>query len=128
MNTISIIGLPRKWWFQIPISKIPIICKTLAISSGFLYIWKTQKSVEQSIFKLIARINKTLLPSFTKQRLDLAKASKFQLAIIGWRYFITIKALGEWCSYEFSDIWLPSLGTLTGQSKIPEYELGDFLR
>jgi len=44
--------------------------------------------VKQSIFKLIARINKALLPSFTKQRLDLAKASKFQLAIIGWRYFV----------------------------------------
>jgi hypothetical protein len=51
--------------------------------------------VKQSIFKGIARINKILLPSFTKQRLDLGRASKFQLAIIGWRYYVTTKALGD---------------------------------
>ncbi|WP_339338124.1 MULTISPECIES: SsrA-binding protein [unclassified Croceitalea] len=39
-------------------------------------------------------MNKIILPSFTKKGLDLAKASKFQLAIIGWRYFVTTKALG----------------------------------
>jgi len=48
----------------------------------------------QSFYKALARINKLVLPSFTKKRLDLAKASKFQLAIIGWRYFVTTKALG----------------------------------
>jgi len=51
-------------------------------------------AVEKSFFKVLAKINKVLLPSFTKKRLDLAKASKFQLAIIGWRYFVTTKALG----------------------------------
>lgn len=48
----------------------------------------------QSFFKLLAKINKAILPSYTKKRLDLAKASKFQLALIGWRYYVTTKALG----------------------------------
>ncbi|MCK0160352.1 SsrA-binding protein [Allomuricauda sp. F6463D] len=44
-------------------------------------------------FKVLAKINKVLLPSYTKKGLDLAKASKFQLAIIGWRYFVTKNSL-----------------------------------
>ncbi|MBT8305968.1 MAG: SsrA-binding protein [Maribacter sp.] len=50
--------------------------------------------MKQSFFKVLASINKILLPSFTKRQLDLAKASKFQLALIGWRYYVTTKALG----------------------------------
>ncbi|MDB4236708.1 SsrA-binding protein [Flavobacteriaceae bacterium] len=49
--------------------------------------------MKQSFFKLIAKINKIILPSFTKKRLDLAKASKIQLAIIGWRSFVTLNSL-----------------------------------
>ncbi|TDD97483.1 SsrA-binding protein [Flavobacterium cellulosilyticum] len=45
------------------------------------------------MFKIIAQINKVFLPSFTKKRLDLAKATKWQLAIIGYRYYITTRAL-----------------------------------
>tara|TARA_R110002050_G_scaffold185737_2_gene319839 strand:- start:500 stop:652 length:153 start_codon:yes stop_codon:yes gene_type:complete len=45
------------------------------------------------IYKLLAKLNKALLPSYSKQRLDLSKANKFQMALIGWRYFITTKAL-----------------------------------
>ncbi|WP_298487768.1 SsrA-binding protein [uncultured Maribacter sp.] len=45
------------------------------------------------IFKILAKINKTLLPSYSKKQLDLSKASKLQLAIIGWRYWITTNAL-----------------------------------
>ena len=33
------------------------------------------------MFKILAKINKLILPSFTKQGLDLAKAKKWQLAI-----------------------------------------------
>lgn len=44
-------------------------------------------------FKMFAKINKMLLPSFTKKGLDISKATKFQLAIIGWRAFITINSL-----------------------------------
>jgi hypothetical protein len=47
------------------------------------------------MYQLLAKINKMVLPSFTKQRLDLAKANKWQMAIIGWRYFVTKKALGN---------------------------------
>ncbi|KPM30697.1 Adenine phosphoribosyltransferase [Croceitalea dokdonensis DOKDO 023] len=49
----------------------------------------------QHVFKVLAKINKLVLPSFTRKRLDLAKASKFQLALIGWRYFVTTRALGQ---------------------------------
>ncbi len=45
------------------------------------------------LFKILAKINKAVLPSFTKKGLDLSKASKWQLAIIGWRYYITTRAL-----------------------------------
>ena len=45
------------------------------------------------MFKILAQINKLLLPSFTKQRLDLAKAKKWQLAIVRYRYYITTRAL-----------------------------------
>ncbi|MEP3211294.1 MAG: SsrA-binding protein [Maribacter sp.] len=49
--------------------------------------------MKTSFYKFLARVNKILLPSYTKKRLDLAKASKLQLAIIGWRYFVTTNAL-----------------------------------
>jgi len=45
------------------------------------------------MYKILAKINRILLPSFTKQRLDMSKAKKWQLAIIGWRYYVTIRAL-----------------------------------
>ncbi|NRA91077.1 MAG: SsrA-binding protein [Psychroserpens sp.] len=45
------------------------------------------------LFKVLARINKAVLPSYTKKQLDLTKASKVQLAIIGWRAYVTMRAL-----------------------------------
>ncbi|WP_309641025.1 SsrA-binding protein [Flavobacterium sp.] len=45
------------------------------------------------MFKVLAKINRILLPSFTKQRLDITKAKKWQLVLIGWRYYVTIRAL-----------------------------------
>lgn len=50
--------------------------------------------MKKAFFKLLAKINKTLLPSYSKKRLDLSKASKMQMAIIGWRYYVTTNALG----------------------------------
>ena len=47
------------------------------------------------MFKILARINKLILPSFTKQGLDLAKAKKWQLAIIAYRYYVTIRAVDQ---------------------------------
>ena len=49
--------------------------------------------MKAQIFKTLAKINKTILPSFTKKQLDISKASKFQLAIIGWRAFVTMNSL-----------------------------------
>ncbi|TDP02877.1 SsrA-binding protein [Flavobacterium sp. 245] len=46
------------------------------------------------MYKILAKLNKILLPSFTKQGLDISKAKKWQIAIIGYRAFVTKKALG----------------------------------
>lgn len=45
------------------------------------------------LFKILAKVNKLILPNFTKRRLDLGKAKKWQLAIIGWKYFVTKNSL-----------------------------------
>lgn len=47
------------------------------------------------MYKLLAKLNKMVLPSFSKQQLDLTKAKKWQMAIIGWRYYVTCRALDE---------------------------------
>jgi hypothetical protein len=45
------------------------------------------------MFKILAKLNRLLFPSFTKQGLDLAKAKKWQMAIIGFRYYVTTRAI-----------------------------------
>jgi hypothetical protein len=49
--------------------------------------------MKKQFFKILAKINKAILPSFTKQRLDLSKATKLQMAIFGWRFYVTKRAL-----------------------------------
>lgn len=49
--------------------------------------------MRKKFYQILAKLNKMLLPSFTKRGLDISKASKLQLAIIGWRAFITKKSL-----------------------------------
>jgi len=49
--------------------------------------------MKKTVFKILAKINKVILPSYTKRNLDLSKASKIQLAIIGWRVYVTKRAL-----------------------------------
>ena len=49
--------------------------------------------MKKQLFQLLASLNKLLLPSYSKKRLDMTKASKFQLALIGWRYFVTKNAI-----------------------------------
>jgi len=49
--------------------------------------------MKKQSFKLLAKLNKTLLPSLSKSGLDLSKASKIQLAIIGWRAYVTKNSL-----------------------------------
>ncbi|WP_072318928.1 SsrA-binding protein [Sinomicrobium oceani] len=50
--------------------------------------------MKKEFFKLLAKLNKAILPSFSKRKLNIAKASKWQLAIIGWRAYVTKNALG----------------------------------
>ena len=49
--------------------------------------------MKKKLFKLLAKVNKAVLPSYTKKELDISKASKLQLAIIGWRAYVTKNAL-----------------------------------
>jgi hypothetical protein len=63
--------------------------KTVLIKTVF-FLYICEKKV---MYKFLARINKLLLPSFTKKRLDLAKAKKWQMAIIGYRYYVTTRAV-----------------------------------
>lgn len=51
--------------------------------------------MKKQLFKFIAKLNKVVLPSYTKKELDLSKASKLQLAVIGWRAYVTMHALDE---------------------------------
>jgi hypothetical protein len=58
---------------------------------GFLLY--TFADMNKSLFKILAKINKLILPSFTKKELNPMNAKKWQLAIIGWRYFVTKNSL-----------------------------------
>jgi len=49
--------------------------------------------MKKAFFKALARINKAILPSFSKRNLDLSKASKWQLALFGYRLWVTKNAL-----------------------------------
>lgn len=49
--------------------------------------------MKKQVFKFLAKVNKAALPSYSKKNLDLAKATKLQMAIIGWRWFVTKNAL-----------------------------------
>lgn len=49
--------------------------------------------MKKDFFKVLAQINKAILPSLSKKRVDLTKASKLQLALFGWRVYVTKNAL-----------------------------------
>jgi len=49
--------------------------------------------MKKSLFRILAKVNKAILPSFTKRQLDLTKARKWQLAIFGYRLWVTKNAL-----------------------------------
>lgn len=49
--------------------------------------------MKKKFFKALAKLNKKLLPSFTKKEIDLAQASKLQLAIFGYKLWVTKNAL-----------------------------------
>lgn len=49
--------------------------------------------MQKQVFKILAKVNKMIFPSYSKRQLDLLKATKLQLIIIGWRYYVTKNAL-----------------------------------
>ncbi|MFD1095157.1 SsrA-binding protein [Salegentibacter chungangensis] len=49
--------------------------------------------MKKKFFKFLSRLNKKVLPSYSKKGLDLQKASKVQMAIIGWKLWVTKNAL-----------------------------------
>ncbi|WP_072881795.1 SsrA-binding protein [Salegentibacter echinorum] len=49
--------------------------------------------MKKKFFKMLSRLNKKLLPSYSKKQLDLQKASKIQMAIIGWKLWVTKNTL-----------------------------------
>ncbi|GGZ46377.1 hypothetical protein [Mesonia mobilis] len=46
-------------------------------------------NLKTSIFRGLSKLNKLVLPNYTKKGLDLQKASKLQLAIIAWKTWVT---------------------------------------
>ncbi|QJP34802.1 SsrA-binding protein [Nonlabens sp. Ci31] len=49
--------------------------------------------MKKEVFKILSKINKAVLPSFTKRRLDLAKASRLQMAVFGYKLWVTKNSL-----------------------------------
>lgn len=49
--------------------------------------------MKKTIFRTLSKINKKVLPSYSKRQLDLAKATKFQKAVIGWKAWVTKNSL-----------------------------------
>jgi hypothetical protein len=47
--------------------------------------------MKKSIFKILATLNRAILPSYGKR--DLSKLSKFDKAIVAYRYWVTTQAL-----------------------------------
>lgn len=49
--------------------------------------------MKKKFFRTLAKINKKILPSLTKNNVDLAKASKLQMALFGYKLWVTKNAL-----------------------------------
>lgn len=49
--------------------------------------------MKRNFFRFLAKVNKKILPSFTKEEVDLAKASKLQMAIFAYKLWVTKNAL-----------------------------------
>ena len=47
--------------------------------------------LQKRVFKILARINKLILPRYSKR--DLAKLSKIEKALVAYRYWVTTHAL-----------------------------------
>jgi hypothetical protein len=47
--------------------------------------------MKKVIFKFLAKVNKVLMPRYSKR--DITKLSKFDKALVAYRYWITLHAL-----------------------------------
>jgi hypothetical protein len=46
---------------------------------------------KKQLFKILARINKAIMPRFSRS--DITKLSKIEKALVGYRYWVTINSL-----------------------------------
>ncbi len=60
---------------------------------GISQLLMTNKKKNTEMYKILAKINRLVLPSLTKQRLDVTKAKNWQKALIAYRYYVTVRAL-----------------------------------
>jgi hypothetical protein len=51
--------------------------------------------MKHSFFRALAKLNKWILPSLSKRGIDPAKAKKWQLALLAYRYFVTKESLNR---------------------------------
>jgi len=51
------------------------------------------KAIKKALFKALAKINKIVMPRYSQR--DLNKLSKFDQALIGYRYYVTKNALDD---------------------------------
>ena len=92
-STVVLLRHGQSFWNQIPTFSgwcdVPLTDLGIEQAKDAGRLMKEKKQV----FKFLAKANKVILPSFTKKGLDITKASKSQLAIIGWRSFVTQNSL-----------------------------------
>ncbi|MGA0987909.1 MAG: hypothetical protein ACO3RO_06960, partial [Flavobacteriaceae bacterium] len=51
--------------------------------------------MKRSFFRALAKLNKKALPSLSRRGIDPAKAKKWQIALLGYRYYVTKESLDE---------------------------------
>ena len=47
------------------------------------------------LFKIIAKLNRLLLPSLSKRRIDLTKITIIEKAVLGWKLYVTKKVINQ---------------------------------
>ena len=47
------------------------------------------------LFKIIAKLNRLLLPSLSKRKIDLTKITMTEKAVLGWKLYITKKVINQ---------------------------------
>lgn len=59
----------------------------------FFFVLPYIYTMTQTFFKLLASFSKAVLPSLTKRRVDLSKATKAQKLLFAYRLWVTKKSL-----------------------------------